>query len=151
MIVNGWRLFQYKSFKSAFDELEADVSALAVRDPKGYKNHLTTRLLALLYRSITQRVPTNPDATEFKLGNTLGSGNTSWRRVKQGMPDRYRLFFRFASTPIKVIVYVWFDDEDSLRKTGSKTEVYETFKRMLARGRVASSIDDLLNESTLVQ
>ena len=27
------------------------------------------------------------------------------------MPDRYRLFFRFSSAPVKVIVYVWFNDE----------------------------------------
>ena len=50
------------------------------------------------------------------------------------MPDGYRLFFRFASNPVKVIVYVWFNDEDTLRKSGAKTDVYETFKRMLARG-----------------
>ena len=39
------------------------------------------------------------------------------------MPDRYRLFLRFASNPTLVIVYVWFNEEDSLHKTGSKTRV----------------------------
>jgi toxin YhaV len=70
-----------------------------------------------------------------------------WRRVKTGMPDRYRLFFRFASRPMKVIVYAWFNDEDTLRKAGSNTDVYETFKRMLSRGRVPSGIDELLEGS----
>ena len=60
------------------------------------------------------------------------------------MPDRYRLFFRFASSPVKVIVYVWFNDENTLRKAGSKSDVYESFKRMLARGVVPGDIDDLL-------
>ena len=60
------------------------------------------------------------------------------------MPDRYRLFFRFASHPLKIVVYVWFNDEDTLRKAGSKTDVYETFKRMLARGVVPRDIDTLL-------
>lgn len=52
------------------------------------------------------------------------------------MPDHYRLFFRFASNPVKVIIYVWFNDEDTLHKADSKTYVYETSKRMLARGVV---------------
>ena len=34
------------------------------------------------------------------------------------MPDRYRLFFRFASSPVQHIVYVRFNDEDTLRKAG---------------------------------
>ena len=67
------------------------------------------------------------------------------------MPDRYRLFFRFASNPVKVIVYVWLDgitrDEDTLRKAGAGTDVYETFKRMLGRGVVPTDIDALLREA----
>ena len=63
------------------------------------------------------------------------------------MPDRYRLFFRFASNPVKLVVYVWFNDEDSLRKAGSKTDVYATFKRMLARGIVPDDIASLLRDA----
>ena len=51
---------------------------------------------------------------------------------------------RLASSPVKLIVYVWFNDEDTLRKAGAKTDVYETFKRMLARGIVPNSIEALL-------
>jgi toxin YhaV len=147
MIANGWSLYYYRTFKAALDELEALVSKLAADGPAGYKTHPKTKLLASVYRAITQLVPANPDAPEFRLGKTLGSDNTNWRRVKKGMPDRYRLFFRFASSPVKVIVYVWLNDEDTLRKAGSKTDVYETFKRMLARGSVPGGIDDLLREA----
>ena len=147
MIANGWRLYYYRVFKAALDELEAVVSKLAADDPAGYKTHPKTKLLASVYRAVTQLVPANPDAPDFRLGKTLGSGNTNWRRVKKGMPDRYRMFFRFASNPVKVIVYVWFNDEDARRKAGSKTDVYEVFKRMLARGVVPASIEDLLNGS----
>lgn len=148
MIANGWRLCYYRSFKAALDELEAVVTKLATDDPAAYKTHPKTKLLASVYRAITQLVPADPDAPAFRLGKTLGAENTHWRRVKTGMPDRYRLFFRFASSPVKVIVYVWFNDEDSLRKAGSKTDVYEAFKRMLARGTVPRSIDDLLREAS---
>ena len=147
MIANGWSLYYYRTFKAALDELEAVVARLATDDPAGYKTHPKAKLLASVYRAITQLVPANPDASQFRLGKTLGSANTNWRRVKKGMPDRYRLFFRFASSPVKVIVYVWFNDEDTLRKAGSKSDVYESFKRMLARGVVPRDIDDLLREA----
>ena len=148
MIANGWRLFYYRVFKAALDELEALVSKLATDDPEGYKSHPKTKLLALVYRATTQLVPANPDAPEFRLGKTLGSDNTNWRRVKKGMPDRYRLFFRFATKPVKLVVYAWFNDEDTLRKAGSKTDVYETFRRMLARGAVPNDMGALLRDSS---
>jgi hypothetical protein len=65
---------------------------------------------------------TNPDHPNFRLGKTLGAEYANWRRVKNGTPDRYRLFFRFASRPVKLIVNAWFNDEDTLRKAGSKTD-----------------------------
>ncbi len=148
MIANGRSLYYYRSFKAALDELEAVVSKLAANDPAGYKTHPKTKLLASVYRAITVLVPANPDAPDFRLGKILGSDNTNWRRVKKGMPDRYRLFSRFASSPVNVIVYVWFNDEDTLRKSGSKTDVYDAFKRMLARGEVPGGIDDLLREAS---
>jgi toxin YhaV len=148
VIANGWSLFYYRTFKAALDELEAAVTKLAAEDPAGYKSHPRTRLLASVYRAINQLVPANPDAPDFRLGKTLGAGNTNWRRVKRGLPDRYRLFFRFASSPVKVIVYVWFNDEGTLRKSGSRTDVYEVFKSMLARGVVPANIAELLPDAT---
>ena len=124
------------------------VSKLAADDPAGYQTHPKTKLLASVYRAITELVPASPDAPGFRLGKTLGADNTNWRRVKKSQPVRCRLFFRFASSPVKVIVYVWFNDEDTLRKAGSKTDVYETFKRMLARGAVPGRIDELLREAS---
>jgi toxin YhaV len=147
MIRNGWQLFYFNLFKAALDELEQAVAKLARQNPTRYKSHPKTRLLASVYKAITQTVPANPDHTDFRLGKTLGAEYSNWRRVKKGLPDRYRLFFRFASSPIKLIVYVWFNDEDSLRKAGSRTDVYEAFKRMLMRGEVPLSINDLLDES----
>ncbi len=148
MIANGWHLYYHRVFKVALDELEAAVGKLAADDPTGYKKHPKTRLLASVYRTVKQLVPANPDAADFRLGKTLRPASTNWRRVKKGMPERYRLFFRFASSPKKAIVYVWFNDEDSLRKAGSKTDVYETFKRMLARGMVPNNVDALLQDSS---
>ena len=143
-LAKGWRLYYFRIFQAALDELEATVTQLAREKPNTYKTHPKTKLLASVYKAITDTVPSNPDAPEFRLGKTLGAHNTHWRRVKKGLPERYRLFFRFASSPTKVIVYVWFNDEDSLRKAGAKTDVYETFQSMLARGVVPSGIGELL-------
>ena len=147
MNINGWQIYYFRTFADALDELETEVTALAAGDPRGYKAHPKTRLLASVYKSVTERVPANPDSPDFRLGKTLGKHYANWRRVKKGMPDRYRLFFRFVSRPVKLIVYVWFNDEDTLRKAGSRTDVYETFQRMLARGEVPDSIDHLITES----
>ena len=141
---NGWQLCYFKTFQAALDELEATVTQLAAKDPKGYKTHPNTKLLASVYQAITQQVPANPDAPEFRLGKTLSAAAIHWRRVKKGMPGRYRLFFRFTSSPIQIIIYVWFDDEKTPRKAGAKTDVYETFKRMLARGQVPRGVEGLL-------
>jgi toxin YhaV len=150
VIANGWQLFYFRLFNAALDELEQTVTKLARQDPDGYKAHPKTRLLASIYKAIAQIVPANPDHPDFRLGKALGAQYTNWRRVKRGMPDRYRLFFRFASKPIKLIVYVWFNDEGTLRKAGSKTDVYEVFKRMLSRGQVPTSMEELVEESHLV-
>ena len=87
MIARGWRIYYYRIFKAALDELELAVSKLAANDPEGYKTHPKTKLLASIYRAVTQLVPANPDAPDFRLGKTLGSDNTHWRRVKKGRPS----------------------------------------------------------------
>ncbi len=147
MNINGWEIYYFKPFAKALDKLEADVAKLAARDPKRYVSHPKTKLLASVYDAITKRVPANPKDKAFELGKTLVVSYKHWKRVKKGMPDRYRLFFRFATTPNPLIIFVWLNDEDSLRKAGSKTDVYEAFKQKLARGVVPDSIDSLLNDS----
>jgi hypothetical protein len=74
-----------------------------------------------------------------------------WRRVKRGLPSRYRLFHRFSSKPVRVVVYVWLNDEATLRKAGAKTDVYTVFQRMLARGEVPSGIDALTKRSAAIE
>jgi toxin YhaV len=144
---NGWNLFQFKPFAQRLKTLTQDVASLAKSDPTGYKQHPKTKLLASVYRSISEAVPTNPADPVFRLGHTLGKSHGNWRRVKKGLPQRYRLFFMFASNPLQVIIYAWLNDEDTLRKEGSRNDVYEVFKRMLERGEVPSTIDELIQGS----
>jgi len=144
----GWNLFQFRPFAQRLQALTQEVSRLAQADPIGYKRHPQTKLLASVYQSMTVTVPANPADPVFRLGHTLGKSHGNWRRVKKGLPQRYRLFFMFASNPLAVVIYAWLNDEHTLRKEGSRTDVYEVFKRMLERGDVPSNINELIQAST---
>jgi toxin YhaV len=148
MEVNGWRLFQYPLFASQVKELTDAVEQLSIAQPESYRQHPKTKLLATIHRYITEIIPRNPNAPEFRQGDSLGPDNRHWFRAK--FHQRYRLFFRF-STKDKVIVYVWVNDELTLRKAGSKTDPYAVFKSMLAAGDPPGSLEALLKRAKEVR
>ncbi len=141
MEANGWRLFQYPLFEGQLKKLTEAVEKLSIAQPDSYWWHPKTKLLATIHRTITESIPRDPDAAEFRQGDTLGSDNRQWFRAK--FHQRYRLFFRF-STKDRVIVYVWVNDEFTLRKAGSKTDPYAVFKSMLNAGNPPRTLDALL-------
>jgi toxin YhaV len=120
------------------------VDRLATADPNGYERHPQTKLLLAVYRLIRNVIPRDPAALEFRLGNTLGPEYRHWRRAK--FSGRFRLFFRFQSTT-RTIIYVWMNDENTLRKSGGRTDPYSVFHQMLERGRPPSDWNELLRES----
>ena len=131
MEVNGWRLFQYPLFESQLRKLTEAVQQLSISQPDTYGGHPKTKLLATIHRHVTEIIPRDPTAPEFRQGDTLGPDNRHWFRAK--FRQRYRLFFRL-STKDRVIVYVWVNDEFTLRKAGSRTDAYAVFKSMLKAG-----------------
>ncbi|MGM0912786.1 MAG: type II toxin-antitoxin system YhaV family toxin [Pseudomonadota bacterium] len=141
---NGWALYAHPFFLERLTELVATVKRLRARDPGGFYKHPATKLLQDVQKIINNHVPTDPAAREFLLGNTLGKQYRSWRRVKRHLPPRYRLFFKFQSDAPKSIVYVWLNDEGTLRQAGSKTDVYEVFKKMLKKGSIPDSYQHLV-------
>ena len=144
MVVNGWRLFTHPLFAQQLEQLVAQVEALAAKDPTTYGDQTATKLLATIRRHILEIIPRDPNAPEFRQGNTLGEDNRHWFRAK--FHERYRLFYRFSSRD-KVIIYAWVNDENSLRKAGAKTDPYTLFRNMLASGNPPSSISQLLGTS----
>jgi toxin YhaV len=121
------------------------VERLSITQPETYTQHPKTKLLATILRLITETIPRNPNAPEFRQGDTLGPDNRHWFRAK--FHQRYRLFFRFSSKH-KVIVYVWVNDESTLRKAGARSDVYAVFKSMLESGDPPRTLGALLNRST---
>lgn len=148
MEAHGWRLFQYPLFEAQLRRLREAVEHLSITQPETYKEHPKTKLLATIHRYITEIIPRDANAPEFRQGDTLGPDNRHWFRAK--FHQRYRLFFRF-STKDKVIVYVWVNDEFTLRKAGSKTDVYAVFKSMLDAGDPPRTLDALLRRAKEMQ
>jgi toxin YhaV len=144
VVVNGWRLFVHPLFTQQLELLTSQVESLAAKDPGHYKEHAATKLLATIRRYILEIIPKDPNAPEFRQGNTLGPDNRHWFRAK--FHERYRLFYRFSSRD-KVIIYAWVNDESSLRKAGSKTDPYVLFRNMLVSGNPPSNMDRLLRAS----
>lgn len=141
---HGWHLRGWPGFSVQLAELSAEVRRLAAADPAGYRQHPQAKLLAMVRRLVRDIVPTDPNAAEFQLGNTLGAQHRHWRRAR--FSGRFRLFFRFHS-PSATIVYAWMNDASTLRKAGGRSDPYAVFHQMLERGRPPTGWNELLSES----
>lgn len=126
--------------------LLAEVEKLAQNQPDTFHDHNKAKLLKRITDLISDEIPSDPGHEGFQQGKTLGSGYKHWKRAKFGKDKRYRLFYRYDRKK-KVIIYVWMNDQDSLRKAGDKNDPYVLFARGLKRGVPPDSIDSLLAES----
>jgi len=148
MEANGWKLYLHPLMQQQLEKLTAQVEQLRAKDPAAYKEQPATKLLATIRRFMLELIPRDPNALEFRQGNTLGADNRHWFRAK--FHERYRLFYRFSSKE-KVIVYAWVNDETTLRKAGSKTDPYAVFRSMLDGGNPPSTMAQLLAASAQMQ
>jgi toxin YhaV len=144
MLVNRWRLYTYPLFEGQLRGLTEAVERLSRTQPATYKEHPKSKLLATILRLITETIPRDPAAAQFRQGDTLGPDNRHWFRAK--FHQRYRLFFRFSSKDM-IIVYVWINDETTLRKAGGKTDAYAVFGAMLRAGEPPQSLEELLRRA----
>jgi toxin YhaV len=147
-VENGWTLYAHPVFLRDFIELLETVEKDARVDEHGFQQHPSYKLLVKVRDCIKVRIPSDPNHADFRLDDTLGKRHSHWRRAKHGMPQRYRLFFLFSSVAPRSIIYAWFNDESTLRKAGSRSDCYAVFKRMLDKGVIPKSFDDLKNAAT---
>jgi toxin YhaV len=143
--VKGWTLYFHPAFRCTYEALIAEVNLLKAKlDHDAYTAHPKVKLFGRLQSVIFTEVPTDPGAAIYAQGNTLGAAHRHWRRAK--FLRRFRLFFRFSSK-YKLIIYAWANDENTLRKAGSKTDPYCVFEKRLKAGNPPDNWDDLLAES----
>jgi toxin YhaV len=141
----GWKLYQHPAFQIPFEHLVAEVQQLQDVDPANYSGHPKAKLLKRILELILDEIPTNPGGEQYRQGNTFGTDYRHWRRAK--FLQRFRLFFRYHE-PSKIIIYGWLNDENSLRKSGSKTDPYTIFRNRLDKGNPPDDWETLAFKST---
>jgi toxin YhaV len=148
--INGWEIFFLKIFYLQYSQLVKDVNKISQKHPNTYKSHPKTKLLASIQNSIKNDVPADPLHKKFMLSKSLENKYKEWRRVKQGLPPRYRMFFRFYSAT-KEIIFAWINSEGCIRKSGDKYDVYAIFKKMLDRGEIPKDYEQLIAQSKVLK
>ena len=143
-VVDGWALYAHPLFLENYEALVAAVETEKRKDPKRYRNSNAAKLLYAVEELVERRIPENPADKKYRQGDALGVANKNWFRAK--FYQQFRLFFRFDSRS-RTIVYVWVNDENSLRAYDSRSDAYRTFGKMLARGNPPESFAELLKVS----
>ena len=126
LVVNGWSIYAHLVFFDQVDRLIKEVETRNARAPKTWKKKNCAKRLAAIFKLVTDAIPTDPGAPQFRQGDTLGNDRKHWFRAR--FFQQCRLFFRFDGNA-KVIVLAWVNDERSLRAYGSRKDAYTTFKR----------------------
>ncbi len=139
-VVNGWQVYAHPLFLDQVEELVRQTERAKQSDPATYQGRRCTRLLAAIAKLAFHDIPENPARDLYRLGDTMGSEYTHWRRAK--FYQQYRLFFRYRAVE-RIIVYAWVNDDDTRRAYGSRTDAYAVFRRMLAGGNPPDNWDRL--------
>lgn len=128
---HGWNLLFHECLIEQLQKLETTTTRAKTQDPTRFESNANVKLFNAMSQLILETVPTDPNREEYRQGNTMGSSFRHWRRAKIGR--RFRLFFRFDSKT-RIIIFAWVNDENTLRSSGSKTDPYAVFQKMLQRG-----------------
>lgn len=91
--------------------------------PEEFNQHEIVKLACRIHQADQEIIPQEPDRPEYRLTGDL----RKYRRYKQGL-QHYRLFFCF-SNQLRIILYLYLNNEKHLRKAGSRSDPYEEFKK----------------------
>ncbi|WP_028622331.1 type II toxin-antitoxin system YhaV family toxin [Pseudomonas sp. Ant30-3] len=141
---HGWTLLFHDCVIEQLQRLYTAAQRAEQNDPIGFASNANVKLFRALSQLVLEVVPGEPARDEYRQGNTLGPEYRHWRRAKIGR--RFQLFFRYDSRA-KVIVYAWVNDEKTLRSSGSKSDPYAVFEKMLGRGNPPDDWDALVTAS----
>ena len=128
---HGWNLLFHDCLTAQLQKLARAAARAKVQDPDGFESNANVKLFNALSHLMLEAVPSDPNREDYRQGNTMGSTFRHWRRAKIGR--RFRLFFRFDSKT-RIIIFAWVNDEKTLRSSGSKTDPYAVFRKMLESG-----------------
>jgi toxin YhaV len=134
-LINGWLVLFHSAFDRRYVALQGEARELKERlSTQQYAQHPRVMLLAAVTRLIAEIVPDDPNAPDFRLHDEL----STCRRAKgHGLPQRYRLFWVFSERN-KTIIFLYLNDEETLRKEGARSDPYAVFARLVARGEIGA-------------
>ena len=144
--VDGWELFLHPLFLDQLEKLTAAVERARNKDPRGWQSNANAKLLSAIRKLVIETIPEDPTRTDYRQGGTLGGNRKHWFRAKFGS-GRFRLFFRY-STSSKIVIYVWVNDETTLRTYGAKSDAYAVFRKMLDKGHPPDDWNALLEAAS---
>lgn len=135
IICYGWKIYYHPLFSAQRDDYIKEIDRLKIRlSESEFNQHQKVKFYKKLTSIIEYRIPINPLANNFKLGNDL----QDYCRHKW---DRYRLFFKVFE-PEKAIFILWL----GLRKDGDKKDAYAIFTKRVLAGFFVESFGELLKE-----
>jgi len=143
---HGWNLLFHDGLIEQLQKLQTAAQKTKAQDPQGFESNANLKLFNALAQLMLETVPSDPSRDEYRQGNTMGPAFRHWRRAKLGR--RFRLFFRFDSKT-RIIIFAWVNDENTLRSSGSKTDPYAVFQKMLQRGNPPDDWAALVSASKL--
>ena len=138
VVVNGYTLLFHPALVAQLERLLLGVTRDGTRVSKSGTQSIGTaatsnaKVLAHLYHAMLSDIPANPAAAAYRQGNGLGDKRRHWFRDKFGT-GRFRLFFRFRQD-LRLIVYGWVNDSETLHAYDSTTDAYRRFGQMLDAG-----------------
>lgn len=135
---NNYLLKSHEFFFLRTFELSQEIKKLLEKQltSEQLTQHPTIKLAKKVLRATFEIIPADPNHPDYRLVNEL----RKYRRYKKGL-KRYRLFFGFSSQP-KIILYLYLNDDKSLRKEGSRSDPYEQFKKFVSQGKVSHNPAD---------
>ncbi len=136
-MVNKYVLKYHHHYYLRVSGLKEQVKALKAKlSNKDYKQHEIVKLAARIRNADQNIIPQDPNLPEYRLKRDL----KKYRRYKSGL-QRYRIIFCFSSNPL-IIIYLYLNDEGHIRKSGSKNDPYEEFKKFVKKGYVSHNPND---------
>jgi len=133
-----WRILFHPIFRERYESLRAAARDVGLRLPKDKaRRHPTVKLFAAVNRFLSDVIVVDPNAPDFRLVGTL----SKFRRAHgYGLPDRYRLFWTF-STSQRIIIVLYVNDQETLRKSAGRTDPYAVFTRLVERGEIGADFE----------
>jgi toxin YhaV len=102
--------------------------------PAAYEAHPEVKRFLAVRLLVSDTVPSDPLDPAYLLTGALAK----FRRVKgRGLPRRYRLFFVF-SDQARVIIFLFLNDDTTLRQQGARSDPYAVFSRLVERREVGA-------------